>query len=74
MDTNADRVLEQAMKLPAEARAALAGFLLDSLDQSVDDCAESEWAVEIARRIRELEDGTVRPVTWAEARRLIVEG
>ena len=64
-------VLKQAMALPAEARAALAGALLDSLDQPVDASLEAEWEREIARRIAELDSGAVRPLSWAEARRQI---
>jgi putative addiction module component (TIGR02574 family) len=67
MDQNAERILEEAMKLPPEARAALAGSLLDSLDQALDETAESEWEAEITRRVRELRNSEIRPVPWAEA-------
>jgi putative addiction module component (TIGR02574 family) len=64
-------LLKQALKLPPEARAALAGSLLDSLDQEVDDNAEAAWQGEIERRVRELDSGTVKPIPWSEARRKI---
>ena len=64
-------LLKKALALPAEARAALASRLLDSLDDTVDEAAEKEWDKEIARRIQELDSGTVKPVAWAEARRQI---
>ena len=48
-----------------EARAALAGSLLESLDDAVDASAEEEWNEEITRRIRDL--GKVK---WAEARQI----
>lgn len=63
--------LKEALKLPPEARAALAGSLLDSLDQEVDEDAEAAWHAEIDRRLRELDSGTVKPVPWFEARRRI---
>jgi putative addiction module component (TIGR02574 family) len=64
------RVLELALKLPPEARAALAGSLLDSLDGLVvDDDARSAWEAEVARRARELDSGSVRAVPWADVRR-----
>lgn len=66
-------LLEQALKLPQEARAALAASLLESLDETVDADAEATWAAEIARRIQELDSGAVQPVPWPEARRLILE-
>lgn len=64
-------LLKKALALPAEARAALASRLLESLDDTVDTAAEEEWNKEIARRIEELDSGKVKPVPWPEARRQI---
>ena len=64
-------LLKEALKLPPEARAALAGFLLDSLDEEVDEDAEAAWHAEIDRRIREIDSGTVKTIPWSEARRTI---
>jgi putative addiction module component (TIGR02574 family) len=61
-------ILKKALDLPPEARAAIAGSLLDSLDQTVDDDAESAWENEVLLRLKDLEEGTVNPVPWAEAR------
>jgi putative addiction module component (TIGR02574 family) len=66
------KVLEEALLLPAEARAALAGHLLDSLDESVDEDVELAWSKEIARRIDDLDRGKVRTVPWSVARRQIL--
>jgi putative addiction module component (TIGR02574 family) len=66
------KLLKQALKLPPEARAALAGFILDSLEETVDEDSEAAWETEIARRIRDLENGSVKPVPWVEARRAIL--
>lgn len=66
------KLLEEALKLPSEARAALAGSLIDSLDEIVDEDAEAVWTTELSRRLRELDSGAVRAVPWAEARRRIV--
>lgn len=74
MSPSASKLLEDALKLPVEARAALAGSLLESLDETSDDTAEADWAVEIVRRMEELESGSVRSIPWAEARRRIVGG
>jgi len=41
MKTNAMKLLEEALKLPTEARAALAGSLLDSLDDTIGPDAEA---------------------------------
>jgi len=71
MTREVSELLEKALALPAEARAALAGSLLESLDETVDASAEEEWDKEIARRIQELDSGKVRTIPWAEARRQI---
>jgi putative addiction module component (TIGR02574 family) len=64
-------ILKKALDLPPEARAAIAGSLLDSLDQTEDEDAESAWENEVLLRLKDLEEGTVNPVPWAEARRRI---
>ena len=45
-------LLAAALQLSAEERAALAGQLIESLDQQVDDDAEAAWSVEIQRRLQ----------------------
>lgn len=65
-------LLQEALKLPSEGRAALAAALLDSLDDLVDEDAEEAWRAEIERRIAELDSGKVKAIPWAEARRRIV--
>jgi putative addiction module component (TIGR02574 family) len=71
MTPDVPELLKKALALAPEARAALAGSLLESLDDTVDSSAEEEWSREIARRIEELDSGKVKPVPWAEARRQI---
>ena len=66
------KVLEEALRLPAEARAALAGHLLESLDDSVDEDVELAWRKEIARRVDDLDRGKVKTVPWSVARRQIL--
>ena len=48
--------------------AALAGTLLDSLDENVDRDAESAWEAEIVMRLKEIDEGKVNLIPWAEAR------
>jgi putative addiction module component (TIGR02574 family) len=71
MGQEVSEILKKALALPPEARAALAGTLLDSLDETLDASAEEQWAREIRARIEELDSGKVKPVPWAEARRQI---
>ena len=71
MSPDVSELLKKALALPVEARAAPAQSLLESLDETVDEGAEEEWKMEIARRIQELDSGKVKPIAWAEARRQI---
>jgi putative addiction module component (TIGR02574 family) len=71
MNEEISDLLKKALALPPAARAALAGSLLDSLDEAVDEGAEAEWQKEIARRMQELDAGKVKPVAWMEARQQI---
>ena len=68
MKQNIAELLKEALKLPPEARAALAGTLLDSLDETVDRDAESAWEAEIVMRLKEIDEGKVKLIPWAEAR------
>jgi putative addiction module component (TIGR02574 family) len=69
---DASKILEEALKLPLEARAALAGSLIESLDEVVDENAEAARADEIARRVESLDSGKAKTIPWSKARRLIV--
>jgi putative addiction module component (TIGR02574 family) len=72
MGSDATKLLEAALKLPPEARAAMAGSLLDSLDKSVDADAEGQWEKEISRRLKGLDASPNRVVSWSDARRKIL--
>ncbi len=60
MKSDASKILEAALKLPLEARAAIAGSLIESLDTEVDEDVEAAWAEEIARRVRDLDSGKAK--------------
>jgi len=72
MNADLSRVLKDALRLPPEARGALAGHLLESLDSNIDQDVEEAWDAEITRREQELDSGRVKPMSWAEARREIL--
>jgi len=67
-------LLEKALMLPAEARAALAGSLLDRLAQEVDSDVEAAWSEEISRRISELDSGKVQTEPWSKVRSSLLGG
>lgn len=72
MGSEATKLLEAALKLPPEVRAAMAGSLLDSLDTTVDADAEKDWEQEIARRLKDLDSPHPPLVAWSDARRKIL--
>jgi putative addiction module component (TIGR02574 family) len=68
---DAKQLLEQALRLSDEERAALAGELIQSLDSEVDADAEAAWSAEIRARLERVDAGTAKTISWAEARRRI---
>ena len=50
MSENARQILEEALRLPVEERAAVVAELIASMDGEPDADAEQAWAVEIERR------------------------
>jgi len=50
----------------------LAGSLIESLDEAVDEKVEAAWADEIAQRVAELDSGKAKTIPWSKARRLIL--
>jgi len=69
MMRSADEILKDALALSVEDRAAIAGSLIESLDDDApDEDAEAQWSAEIARRIAEVDAGKVQPVPWSVVR------
>jgi putative addiction module component (TIGR02574 family) len=57
MTETAKKLKAQLSQLSAQERAELAHFLIHSLDEGVDDDAETSWDVELARRMAEIRSG-----------------
>ena len=72
MKRDAAEILKDALALPAEARAAVAGSLLESLEDQIDEGAEAAWEAEIARRLDDLDKGKVKLIPWATVRRRLM--
>ena len=73
MKPDVSDLLEKAMKLPSEARAALASSLIESLDEEVDKNVEEAWKTEIEDRLKQMDAGTVKLVPWAEVRKKLTK-
>ncbi len=72
MSSHAKALFDQALGLSASERALLAGWLIETLDEPVDEDALPAWSEEIARRLTELDGGAVEAVAWPDARRMIL--
>ncbi len=73
MTEEASDILKKALALPSEARAAIAGSLLESLDETpADEGVEAAWSEEIKRRIEEVDSGRVQLIPYEEVRRRLM--
>jgi putative addiction module component (TIGR02574 family) len=68
MSTPVGDLFKQALYLDERDRATLAGLLLESLEQKVDEEFESAWQNEIERRLAELDAGSVKLIPWKEVK------
>ena len=68
MTRHAETVLQQALTLPEEERAKIAGALLESLEPVPEADVETAWRQEVAARMTVLEAGEVKMTPWEEVR------
>jgi putative addiction module component (TIGR02574 family) len=61
-----DRVIEEALSLPADIRLNLVEKLITSLNLPIDEDINRLWAEEAERRISQIEAGEVRLVSGEE--------
>jgi len=57
-----EKLTEELLALPADARALLADRLVESLDPLEDDAVRSSWASEASRRRDEVRSGKVEAI------------
>ena len=68
MERNLKEVFQDAVQLPEQDRAALAGLLIETLDPVSEPDVEAAWSEEIKRRLAEVDAGTVELISWEEVR------
>ena len=66
METTNDRVIEEALSLPADVRLSLVEKLIMSLNLPTDEEIDRLWAEEAERRISQIEAGEVKLVPGEE--------
>ena len=71
MTKTTETVLAEALRLDLPDRTQLVWELLASLDGPADPDAASAWAMEIKRRVADLESGSAELESWDDTKRTI---
>jgi putative addiction module component (TIGR02574 family) len=66
-------ILEEALDLPAKARAELAGHLILSLHPEAAPDVDAAWAGEIDRRLDSFDSVKTRSVPWTRVKKSIMK-
>ncbi|MBS1816643.1 MAG: addiction module protein [Acidobacteria bacterium] len=66
-------VWNELADLPEKERADLAGLLIESLEGEPDDGVAAAWAVEIERRVADLDAGRTKTVPWEQVRQRLLD-
>lgn len=66
MGTTNDRVIEEALSLPADIRITLVEKLLTSLNLPIHEEIDRLWAEEAERRVSQIEEGKAKLVPGEE--------
>lgn len=73
MNRSVAELWSEASALSEKDRADLAGLLIASLEGQPDEGIDAAWAVEIERRIAELDAGAVRGIPWEHVRQRLLD-
>ena len=68
MARNLNDLFHEAAQLTERDRATLAGLLIETLDPGPEPDVEAAWSKEVARRVAELDAGTVVTIPWEKVR------
>ena len=66
MQKTHDRIIDEALSLPANLRLSLIEKLQESLNQTIDPEIDRLWANEAERRISQIEEGNAQWVSGEE--------
>ena len=64
---------KDASELSEADRAALAGLLIESLEDEPDPDVQAAWATEIEKRVADLDAGTVKSIPLEEVRQRLLD-
>ena len=68
MDTDVEKLISRALKMPARDRAEIAEKLILSLNDKYDKDVEVAWQREVQKRISDIEGGRTKCIPWEEVR------
>ena len=72
MEVLTNDLFKKALGLNEKDRAALAGLLIESLDDTPIEEIESIWKAEVAKRVKELDSGEVTAIPWENVKALLL--
>ena len=68
MSTSNAELFKKALNLSENDRATLAGLLIESLEEKLDEGFEAVWKAEVTRRIAELDSEEVDTIPWEDVK------
>ncbi len=66
-----ESLLNEALSMSPEERARIAHCLIYSLEQPSENNVDAEWIALAEKRLAQLENGSVKPVSWDELKKKI---
>jgi putative addiction module component (TIGR02574 family) len=66
-------VWKEACELSEEDRATLAGLLIESLEGEPDADVDAAWALEVEKRVAELDSGAALGIPWEAVRQRLLD-
>jgi len=72
MTTKADFILNEALSMSPAEKAKIAHCLISSLDQPADENVDAQWIKLAQKRMAELENDSVKPVSWESIKQKII--
>ncbi len=71
MFTKSEFILNEALSMNSSERARIAHCLIHSLEEPSSESVDEQWFQLAQKRLEELENGTVQPVSWEEIKKKV---
>ena len=71
MTSKVEFLLNEALTMSPTERAMIAHFLISSIDEPTEDDVDQEWLKLAQKRLSELENNKVTPVSWDELKKKV---